>query len=131
MLCYTIFHLSASPEATPNGTSSLSLLFGSDAPQIQSPWIAARYVQYNENTAKTTSTANVLCMPPSSLYTAAQVSISTPFYGYLCPSLKEATVYVGAWDGSQVIDIKPILGILTSPSQKPMPFTAFRYTVDS
>ncbi|KAG1494654.1 hypothetical protein G6F54_007726 [Rhizopus delemar] len=61
MPCYTIFfHLSANPEATPNGTSSLSLPFGSDAPQIQSPWIAARYVQYSENTAKTISTTNVL-----------------------------------------------------------------------
>ncbi|KAG1036542.1 hypothetical protein G6F43_013029 [Rhizopus delemar] len=61
ILCYTIFfHLYANPEATPNGTSSLSLPFGSDAPQTQSPWIAARYVQYSENTAKTTSTTNVL-----------------------------------------------------------------------
>ncbi|KAG1548692.1 hypothetical protein G6F50_013422 [Rhizopus delemar] len=42
MLCYTIFfHISASPEVTPNGTNSLGLPFGRDASPTQSPWIVA------------------------------------------------------------------------------------------
>ncbi|KAG0754486.1 hypothetical protein G6F57_013879 [Rhizopus arrhizus] len=42
MLCYTIsFDISASPEATPNGTNSLGLPFGRDASPTQSSWIVA------------------------------------------------------------------------------------------
>ncbi|KAG1060434.1 hypothetical protein G6F41_012863 [Rhizopus arrhizus] len=42
MLCYTIFfHISASPEATPNGTDSLGLPSGRDASLTLSLWIVA------------------------------------------------------------------------------------------
>ncbi|KAG1146458.1 hypothetical protein G6F37_011964 [Rhizopus arrhizus] len=42
MLCYTIFfHISASPEATSNGTDSLGLPFGRDASTTQNPCIVA------------------------------------------------------------------------------------------
>jgi hypothetical protein len=116
MLCYTIFfHLSASPEVTLNGTSSLGLPFGRDASPTQSPWIVALYGRYNENTARTTSTINVLHMPPFSLRTVAQLSLLTLSYGYLCPNLKEVAAYVGVLVGSLVLDIKPVLGTLASP----------------
>ena len=132
MLCYTIFfHLSASLEVTHNGTSSLSLPFGGNAPQTQSPWIVAPYDRYNENIAKTTLTRNVLHMPPFSLCTAVQLSRLTLSYGYLCPSLKEVAAYVGVLGGFPVVDTKSALGTLTSPSQKPMLSTVSRCTVDS
>ncbi|KAG0971928.1 hypothetical protein G6F28_014150 [Rhizopus arrhizus] len=42
MLCYTIFfHISASPEATPNGTGSLGLPSGRDASLTLNLWIVA------------------------------------------------------------------------------------------
>ena len=131
MLCYTIFfHLSASLEVTHNGTNSLGLPFGRDAPPTQSPWIVALYDRYNENIAKTTSTRNVLHMPPFSLCTDVQLSRLTLSYGYLCPSLKEVVAYVGVLVGSLVVDTKPALGALVSPSQKPMLFTVSRYIVN-
>jgi hypothetical protein len=42
MLYYAIFfHISASPEATPNDTDSLGLPFGRDASPTQNPWAVA------------------------------------------------------------------------------------------
>ena len=131
MLCYTIFfHLSASLEVTHNGTSSLGLPFGRDAPLTQSPWIVALYSWYNENIAKTVSTINVLHMPPFSLCTVVQLSLSTLSYSYLCPSLKEVAAYVGVLVGSLVVNTKPALGTLANPSQKPMLFTVSRCIVN-
>ena len=127
MLCYTIFfHLFA----TPNGTSSLGLLFRSDTPPTQSPWIVDLYGRYNENTAKTTSIINVLRMPPSSLCIVAQLSLLTLSYDYLCPSLKEITAYVDALAGSLVVDTKPAHSTQANPSQKPMLFTVSRCIVN-
>ncbi|CAO3701353.1 unnamed protein product [Rhizopus microsporus] len=131
MLCYTIFfHLSASLEATHNGTSSLSLPFGGNAPPTQSPWIVAPYDRYNENIAKTTSTRNALHMPPFSLCTAAQLFLLILSYGYLCPSLKEVAAYVGVLVGSLAANTKPALGTLANPSQKPMLSTVSRCIVN-
>ena len=131
MLCYTIFfHLSASLEVTHNGTNSLGLPFGRYAPPTQSPWIVALYDRYNENIAKTTSTRNVLHMPPFSLCTVVQLSLSTLSYSYLCPSLKEVAAYVGVLAGFLVANTKPARDTLASPSQKPIPFAVSRCTVD-
>ncbi|CEG82715.1 hypothetical protein RMATCC62417_16746 [Rhizopus microsporus] len=118
-------------EVTPNGTSSLGLPFGRDVPPTQSPWIVALYGRYNENAAKTISTINVLRIPPFFLRTVAQLSLSTLPYGYLCPSLKEVAAYVGVLAGSLVVGTKPALGTLANPSQKPIPFTVSRCTVNS
>jgi hypothetical protein len=132
MLCYTtFFHLSASPKVTLNGTSSLGLPFERDAFPTQSPWIVALYGRYNENTARTTSTINVLHMPPFSLRTVTQLSLLTLSYGYLCPSLKEVAAYVGLLASSLVLDTKPAFGALASPSQKPILLAVSRCTVDS
>jgi hypothetical protein len=72
--------------------------------------IVALYGRYNENAAKTTSTINALHMPPLSLRTVTQLSLSTLSYDYLCPSLKEVAAYVGVLAGSLVLDTKPALG---------------------
>ncbi|KAG1237730.1 hypothetical protein G6F68_000678 [Rhizopus microsporus] len=105
------------------------LLFRSDTPPTQSPWIVDLYGRYNENTAKTTSIINVLRMPPSSLCIVAQLSLLTLSYDYLCPSLKEITAYVDALAGSLVVDTKPALSTQANPSQKPMLFTVSRCTI--
>ncbi|CAO3681295.1 unnamed protein product [Rhizopus microsporus] len=131
MPCYTIFfHLSASLEVTHNGTNSLSLPFGGDAPPTQSPWIVAPYDRYNENIAKTTSARNVLHMPPFSLCTVVQLYLLTLPYGYLCPSPKEVAAYVGVLVGFLVVNTKPALGTLANPSQKPMLSTVSRCIVN-
>ncbi|CEG69911.1 hypothetical protein RMATCC62417_05902 [Rhizopus microsporus] len=96
-----------------------------------SPWIVALYGRYNENIIKTASTINILRMSPFFLRTVAQLSLSALSYGYLCSSLKEVAAYVGALTDSLVVDTKPMLDTLASPSQKPTPFAVFRCTVDS
>ncbi|CEG76620.1 hypothetical protein RMATCC62417_11492 [Rhizopus microsporus] len=101
------------------------------SPPTQSPWIVALYGRYNENTAKIISTINVLRIPPFFLRTVAQLSLSPLSYGYLCPGLKEVAAYVGVLAGSLVVDTNPALGALVNPSQKPIPFTVSRCTVDS
>jgi hypothetical protein len=55
-------------------------------------------------------------MPPFSFNTAAQRSLSTLSYGYLCPSLKEVVAYVGVLAGSLVVDTNLALGTLANPS---------------
>ncbi|KAG0822627.1 hypothetical protein G6F18_011706 [Rhizopus arrhizus] len=87
--------------------------------------------RYNKTTVKATSIINVPRMPPFSFNTAAQLSLSTLSYGYLCPSLKEVVAYVGVLAGSLVVDTKTALDTLANPSQKPIPFIVSRCTVDS
>ncbi|KAG1317636.1 hypothetical protein G6F62_012775 [Rhizopus arrhizus] len=87
--------------------------------------------RYNKTTVKATTIINVPRMPPFSFNTAAQLSLSTLSYGYLCPSLKEVVAYVGVLAGSLVVDTNPALDTLTNPSQKPIPFIVSRCTVDS
>ncbi|PHZ09524.1 uncharacterized protein RHIMIDRAFT_240646 [Rhizopus microsporus ATCC 52813] len=131
MLYYIFFYLFASLEVTPNGTSSIGLPFGRDVPPTQNPWIVALYDRNNENTAKTTSTINVLRISPFFLRTVAQLSLSTLSYDYLCPSLKEVAAYVGVLAGFLVVDTKPVPDTLINPLQKSIPYTVSRCTVDS
>ncbi|CEI89006.1 hypothetical protein RMCBS344292_03381 [Rhizopus microsporus] len=64
-LLHHLLPLISQPKATPNGTSSIGLPFGRDAPPTQSPWIIALYGRYSGNIAKATSIINILPMSRS------------------------------------------------------------------